>query len=212
METSPSRQAEPPEPEPSLVAEIKVVLVGDSKAGKTALATRFVTEAFTEVYIPTGFDRYSTTYEVAGQQVHYSVWDTSGSPAYDTVRPLSYQDASVVLLCFHVGLPESLHNVIHKWFPEVRQHCPGAALLLVGCQSDVRMQQRGQEPCVSAEEALDAARRLGISAYVETSARSAPRSVRDAWKAAAQVAIGTTPSTTDSRDTSSMRHRTCCVM
>lgn len=209
--------AEPPEAEPGLAPEhpLKVILVGDSRCGKTALATRFVTDAFTEVYTPTGFDRYSTNYEVAGQRVHYSVWDTSGSPAYDTVRPLSYQDASAVLLCFHVGWPESLQNVLHKWFPEVRQHCPGAALVLVGCQSDARQVQRqphGADRCVSAEEALAAARQLGVTAYVETSAKYAPRSVRDAWKAAAQAALGETAAPEGSRDTSPMRHRTCSIM
>ncbi|CAN7996436.1 unnamed protein product [Ixodes hexagonus] len=211
------RQAEPPEAEPGLAPELplKVILVGDSRCGKTALATRFVTDAFTEVYTPTGFDRYSTSYEVAGQRVHYSVWDTSGSPAYDTVRPLSYQDASVVLLCFHVGSPESLQNVLHKWFPEVRKHCPAAALVLVGCQSDARQIQRqphGADRCVSAEEAVATARQLGVTAYVETSARCAPRSVRDAWKAAAQAALGETAAPEGSRDTSPMRHRTCSIM
>ncbi|KAK8778447.1 hypothetical protein V5799_020217 [Amblyomma americanum] len=135
----------------------------------------------------------------------------TGSTAYDTVRPLSYQDASVVLLCFNVGAPESLHNVIHKWQPEVRQHCPGASLLLIGCQSDARMSQRGG--CVSAEDALAWASRLGAVAYVETSARAAPRSVRDAWKAAARAALGPDhPESAKGRDASPTRHKACILM
>lgn len=190
---------------------LKVVLVGDSRCGKTALANRFVSDVFTTDYTPTGFDRYTTSDEAAGQKFHFSVWDTSGSVAYDTVRPLSYQDASVVLLCFNVGVPESLHNVIHKWQPEVRQHCPGASLLLIGCQSDARMVQRGG--CVSADEALTWASRLGAVAYVETSARAAPRSVRDAWKAAARAALGPAhPDAKSSRDVSPSRHKACILM
>lgn len=207
--------AEPtPEPRlPGLCPEqpLKVVLVGDTRCGKTALANRFVSDAFTTDYTPTGFDRYTTSDEAAGQKFHFSVWDTSGSAAYDTVRPLSYQDASVVLLCFNVGVPESLHNVIHKWQPEVRLHCPGASLLLIGCQSDARMTQRGG--CVSADEALTWASRLGAVAYVETSARAAPRSVRDAWKAAARAALGPAhPDAKGSRDVSPSRHKACILM
>ncbi|KAH9369537.1 hypothetical protein HPB48_019672 [Haemaphysalis longicornis] len=228
----------PPEPRaPGLCPEqpLKVVLVGDTRCGKTALANRFVSDAFTtkragdeksqrtrltrfakcaQDYTPTGFDRYTTHHEVAGQKFYFSVWDTSGSTAYDTVRPLSYQDASVVLLCFNVGVPESLHNVIHKWQPEVRQHCPGAALLLIGCQSDARMAQRGRiggVGCVSADEALTWASRLGAVAYVETSARAAPRSVQDAWKAAAQAALGPDPEAKN-RDASPSRHKACILM
>ncbi|KAH8042380.1 hypothetical protein HPB51_022188 [Rhipicephalus microplus] len=114
---------------------LKVVLVGDNRCGKTALANRFVSDVFT-----TG------------------PWHTTLCGHYRT------KDASVVLLCFNVGVPESLHNVIHKWQPEVRQHCPGASLLLIGCQSDARMVQRGG--CVSADEALTWASRLGAVAYV----------------------------------------------
>lgn len=37
-----------------------------------------------------------------------------GTQAYDTVRPLAYQDAGVFLLCFTVSDPTSLQNAVTK--------------------------------------------------------------------------------------------------
>lgn len=38
----------------------------------------------------------------------------TGSGAYDSIRPLAYQDANVFLLCFNVGDPEDLKLAINK--------------------------------------------------------------------------------------------------
>ncbi|GBM14152.1 hypothetical protein AVEN_60978-1 [Araneus ventricosus] len=67
-----------------------------------------------KVYTPTGFERYTATYCVGGYRIHFTLWDTSGTSAYDTVRPLSYKDASVFLLCFTIGSPDSLDNTVNK--------------------------------------------------------------------------------------------------
>ena len=62
----------------------------------------------------------------------------AGSPAYDSVRPLSYQEADVFLLCYKISDPISLYNVKNKWIRELRQHRPDVPVILCGCQSDLR--------------------------------------------------------------------------
>ena len=37
---------------------------------------------------------------------------------------LSYQDASVFLVCFSVMSPSSIQSILHKWLPEIRQIAP----------------------------------------------------------------------------------------
>lgn len=57
---------------------------------------------------------------------------------FDSLRPLCYPQTDVFLVCFSVVSPTSFHNVREKWLPELRQHNPGAPIVLVGTQSDLR--------------------------------------------------------------------------
>lgn len=48
------------------------------------------------------------------------LFDTAGQEDYDRLRPLSYPQTDVFLVCFSVTSPASFENVKEKWFPEVR--------------------------------------------------------------------------------------------
>lgn len=57
------------------------------------------------------------------KQVELALWDTAGQEDYDRLRPLSYPDTNVILMCFSVDSPDSLENIPEKWTPEVRIYC-----------------------------------------------------------------------------------------
>ncbi|TRY59281.1 hypothetical protein DNTS_016358 [Danionella cerebrum] len=92
----------------------KIVVVGDTQCGKTSLLNVFAKDSFPENYVPTVFENYTASFEVDTLRVELSLWDTSGSPYYDNVRPLSYPDADAVLICFDIGRPATLDNVLRK--------------------------------------------------------------------------------------------------
>uniref|UniRef100_A0A8C7YRN2 Rho family GTPase 3 n=1 Tax=Oryzias sinensis TaxID=183150 RepID=A0A8C7YRN2_9TELE len=92
----------------------KIVVVGDSQCGKTALLHVFAKDCFPESYVPTVFENYTASFEIDTQRIELSLWDTSGSPYYDNVRPLSYPDSDAVLICFDISRPETLDSVLKK--------------------------------------------------------------------------------------------------
>lgn len=116
----------------------KLVVVGDGECGKTCLLTVFCKDEFPEVHIPTVFETDITDIEVDGKLVELSLWDTAGQEDYDRLRPLSYPDTDVVLICFSVSNPVSLSNISEKWFPEVKHFCPNVPILLIGTKKDLR--------------------------------------------------------------------------
>lgn len=177
--------------------DCKVVLVGDSKCGKTCLIQRFESDKFNEVYTPTGFEKYAMTYNVGDYRTHFSIWDTSGTAAYDSVRPLAYQDVRVFLLCFRVSDPDSLDNAVNKWYPEIKQHCDNTPVILCGCQSDLRNNidtisslAKQQQIPVTSEQAVAVSRQIGATTYVETSSKTSVKAVRDAFEVAALASVG----------------------
>ena len=84
--------------------------------GKTCLLIVFSKDQFPEVYVPTVFENYVSDIEVDGKQVELALWDTAGQEDYDRLRPLSYPDTDVILMCFAIDSPDSLENI-----PEVME-------------------------------------------------------------------------------------------
>lgn len=66
------------------------------------------------------------------------MFDTAGQEDYDRLRPLSYPQTDVFLICFSCLSPQSLENVREKWIPELEHHCPGVPKLVIGTQSDLK--------------------------------------------------------------------------
>lgn len=71
-------------------------------------------------------------------QVELALWDTAGQEDYDRLRPLSYPDTDVILMCFSIDSPDSLQNIPEKWVPEVKHFCPNVPIVLVGNKKDLR--------------------------------------------------------------------------
>jgi cell division control protein 42 len=105
------------------------------------------------------------------------LFDTAGQEDYDRLRPLSYPQTDVFLVCFSVTSPASFENVREKWFPEVHHHCPGVPCLIVGTQVDLRedaavkdkLAKQRMSP-VKKEDGERMAKELGAVKYVECSA------------------------------------------
>ena len=116
----------------------KLVIVGGGACGKTCLLFVFSKDAFPEIHVPTVFDTYVADMEVNGKMLELALWDTAGQEDYDRLRPLSYPDTDVILMCFSVDNPDSLENIAEKWTPEIRHFCPNVPIILVGNKKDLR--------------------------------------------------------------------------
>lgn len=117
---------------------MKIVVVGDGGCGKTCLLVSYAQQKFPEIYVPTVFENYVTNVSCPdGKVIELALWDTAGQEEYDRLRPLSYPDVDVLLVCFSLDNLTSLQNVKDTWFPEVSHFCPGIPILLVGTKSDL---------------------------------------------------------------------------
>lgn len=65
-------------------------------------------------YIPTVFENYQTMVTYENKVIELALWDTAGQEDYDRLRPLSYPESNVLLICFAIDYPTSLANVEDK--------------------------------------------------------------------------------------------------
>ncbi|EME40673.1 hypothetical protein DOTSEDRAFT_74277 [Dothistroma septosporum NZE10] len=157
----------------------KFVVVGDGGCGKTCLLISYSQGYFPEKYVPTVFENYITTVEHkrSGKGVELALWDTAGQEEYDRLRPLSYPETDLLFVCFAIDCPNSLENVLDKWFPEVLHFCPTTPIILCGLKSDLRhkrtcielLKTQGLTP-VTQQQGKQVAQKMGAM-YMECSSK-----------------------------------------
>ena len=105
----------------------KVLMIGESGAGKSALLARFVDGTFESNFISTiGVDfkiHYMKT--ETGKNIKIQVWDTAGQERFRTITTSYYRGASGVLIVFDVT-DEMSFEKIRYWLNELKEHAtPG---------------------------------------------------------------------------------------
>lgn len=121
--------------------DLKMVFLGDSAVGKTALLRRFNTGFPPEEDQPAPADAYSFTdsIQLDGKKYLVRCWEVGlWAEGYERLRPLSYPGTDVFLLCFDIKNRASFTNIKDSWIPEICHHMPYTPFLLVGNKMDLR--------------------------------------------------------------------------
>ncbi|KAI9774279.1 MAG: Rho GTPase [Geoglossum simile] len=192
----------------------KLVVVGDGGCGKTCLLISYSQGYFPEKYVPTVFENYitHTIHPATGKTVELALWDTAGQEEYDRLRPLSYPETDLLFVCFAIDCPNSLENVMDKWYPEVLHFCPLTPLILVGLKSDLRtkrtcidlLKTQGLTP-VTPDQGAAVAQRMGAQ-YMECSSKEMT-GVDEVFELAVTMAVGDETKGSSSGSRMGMRKR-----
>jgi small GTP-binding protein len=124
-----------------------------------------------------------------------ALFDTAGQEDFDRLRPLSYPDTNVILMCFSVDNPVSAASVVEKWTPEIRHFCGKCPVILVACKVDLRtdpntiakLKGQGEKP-VTAEAGEQLAKQIKADAYMECSAKTR-EGIQELFVAAARLSF-----------------------
>ncbi len=114
---------------------------------------------------------------VDGKPYYMTLWDTAGQEDYSRLRPLSYPQTDVFIVCYSIVNPTSFINVRDKWIPEIKHYCPDTPFILCATKLDLRdstdalsrLAQRQQQP-ISYDQGMQMAKDLGAAKFMECSA------------------------------------------
>jgi len=117
----------------------KVVLLGNSNAGKSSILFRYDTNNFCNNQDPTiGASFISKKVRtIEGYDVLLDIWDTAGQERYRSLLPMYYRGASAIIIVFDITQENSL-KTIKNWYEEFTDHNDNKDVLVmvVGNKSD----------------------------------------------------------------------------
>lgn len=153
----------------------KVLCIGDTATGKSALVARYTEDVFDKHHNSTiGVDFKIKTIERDGKVVKLQIWDTAGQERFRAITTSYYRGADGVLIVYDVTNPESLENIATGWINEVRNYASREPkILLLGNKSDLKGKMSDAEKERVHLLAAEIRERLGNDGVVEVLETSA---------------------------------------
>jgi len=144
----------------------KILVIGESGVGKSAILLRFAENTFSETFMSTvGVDFKIKKVNVKDKVLKLQIWDTAGQERFRTIMASFYRGAHGILLVFDVTDPGSFLKVKY-WLEQIKGHAPeSTVVLLVGNKCDDATKRQ-----VDSKEAQAYSDKLNLN-YCETSAK-----------------------------------------
>eukprot|EP01080_Neovahlkampfia_damariscottae_P011047 gene11047-3755_t len=117
----------------------KIIVVGDSKVGKTSITTRFVQNKFpTEEYLKSTTSNSQfliKTHEMNNKKYELHIYDTNYSNEIKQISESILSNSKGILICFDQSNIESYKSII-GWLSEIASFFPECSIILVANKMD----------------------------------------------------------------------------
>jgi len=146
----------------------KLLLIGDSGVGKSALLLKFTDNTFTENFISTiGVDFKIRTVTIKGKVIKLQIWDTAGHERFRTITSSYYRGAHGIFVVYDVTDANSFESAPKLWLAELDRYAVGdVCKMLIGTKCDLESKR-----AVTTAEGRKVADQCGAY-FLETSAKT----------------------------------------
>jgi GTPase KRas protein len=143
----------------------KVVVFGAGAVGKSSITLRFVSDTFSDEYLPTIEDCYRKNCLVDDQTAFLDILDTAGQEEYEALRDQWVREGRAFLLVYSIVSRSSFEDVasFRDRILQVQER-DGVPMVLVGNKCDLETERD-----VSQDEAIALSREYGVP-FIECSA------------------------------------------
>ena len=104
---------------------IKVVLVGETQTGKTAIITRVIDDEFS-YESPSTFvaSMKGKKFSYAdGKEVTLDIWDTAGQEKFRALNKVFYKNAAIAIMVYSIDSKKTFEEIKNYWHHEIQTHC-----------------------------------------------------------------------------------------
>lgn len=93
----------------------KVILVGDSAVGKTAIINRYIYGSVSAEHQPTvGIDFFAKSIKDGNKTVRMQIWDTAGQEKFHSLIPSYIRNSTVAIFVYDITSRQSFDD-LEKW-------------------------------------------------------------------------------------------------
>ena len=145
----------------------KLVVMGDISVGKSSLLARYINNTFDQFNESTIGAAFFTKHVQSenGENVNLEIWDTAGQERYDSLLPMYYRGANIIIFVFDVNNPITLENLRKRWLPIINESSMKTLFFVVGNKNDL-------ENKVSDEDVTKLIQDYGDIDYFKVSAKA----------------------------------------
>ena len=143
----------------------KILTLGESGVGKTAILRRFVENKFEKHHLATiGIDYQTKTIKIKNKEIKLRIWDTAGQERYKHIVAQVYKGADGIMLVYDITDKISFSKIT-DWMEQINNNLSknDIGIVLIGNKSDI------EDRMIKAEKGEEKAKEYGIE-YYETSA------------------------------------------
>ena len=120
----------------------KVVLVGDTKTGKSCILSQYIQGKFDRNMPSTiGAAFLTTVNQSQSQNIRFQFWDTAGQEKFRSLAPMYYRSVKIVVLVYDITNRQSFYH-LEGWLSEVREKAVDAKIVVVGNKTDLQEQRQ----------------------------------------------------------------------
>jgi len=149
---------------------LKIVLVGDSGTGKSAIVTQYGDKKYEENFFSTiGVDFKIHTLTIDNKIVKLQIWDTAGQERFKSITSSYYKSANCIIFVYDVTDILSFVN-LKIWINDMKIHTTNKYACIVGNKSD-KIEDNEKLRCVNKSDAESFANKNNMF-YIETSAKN----------------------------------------
>ena len=145
----------------------KVIIIGDSKVGKTSISYRALKNEFNE-NISSNIISDVQNYKISikNQNFIIQLWDNCVNEDFDKYSPNLFNNVSIAILVYSINNKKSFEN-ISIWNNILYEHCFDCIKFLIGNKNDLEEERQVQK-----EEGENIKNEFNFSYFFETSSKN----------------------------------------
>ena len=142
-------------------------MLGDAKAGKASLISRYISGFFLDdLKLTSGVSFYSKITNYQGVKVKLQIWPFRVDERSQLLLQQHSQGANAALFLYDITIPNSL-DLLLDWTQTIRERAGDIPIMLIGTKDHLEKQR-----AVTREEGIQAAKKHNLSAFIEVSSKT----------------------------------------